>query len=444
MEQIIAGKTVTEWENAFPLMSRIMDTKEVFWENPNVVATADLPEDKEVTMEDILEAEALFTRFAPFIRRVFPETEMTQGQIESPFKHVSHMKQMLEDTFSGTVPGDIWLKCDNELAIAGSIKARGGFYEILAYAEKLAIDNGMLLQEDNYEKLANDAFQSFFSNYSIAVGSTGNLGLSIGIISAKLGFHVTVHMSKDAKEWKKSLLRKHGVVVEEHEGDFSEAVDQGRNQCQRTSNCYFVDDEDSRHLFLGYAVAALRLKRQIQANHLSVNEQHPLVVYLPCGVGGGPSGVAFGLKKIFGDNVYCYFAEPTHSPSVLLGLMTGRFHEIAVQDFGIDNLTAADGLAVGRPSRYALDKVKHIVNGVYTIDDHMLYRLLYLLHEAEGIKLEPSALAGMYGPKQWMNKAEPPFGLEAHHVVWATGGNLVPEQDMESYIQYGKQCMEDK
>lgn len=188
-----------------PVIREVSEKKETVWVNPRY-----LPFDMTNAVCSLVVSDAMIDdaadrlqRFAPFIERCFPETEVTHGLIESPLKAIPDMQKALEKDFACTIPGHLLLKMDSHLAIAGSVKARGGIYEVLKHAEDLALAAGKLKVTDNYAKLADQDMKDFFHQYTVQVGSTGNLGLSIGIMSAALGFKVKVHMSMDARQWKK-------------------------------------------------------------------------------------------------------------------------------------------------------------------------------------------------------------------------------------------------
>lgn len=433
---MMEGKTLEQWKDEFPLIGQLTEYEEVLWTNDKAAEAENVLDKLQLSESDVLEAEARLKRFAPYIAHVFTETTDNAGIIESPLTETPNMKAALETLYEKSVSGDLYLKEDNRLAISGSIKARGGIYEVLKRAEDLAAEAGMITEGDDYKKFASDEFNDFFSQYSIVCGSTGNLGLSIGIMSAELGFNVTIHMSDDARAWKKEMLRAKGVNVVEHSDDYSKAVEQGRNESMHDPKSYFVDDENSHALFLGYAVAAIRLKAQLQDENITIDREHPLNVYLPCGVGGGPGGIAFGLKVIFGDNVRCYFAEPTHSPCMLLGMMTGRHDDLSVQDFGLDNKTAADGLAVGRASGFVGNLLEELISGVYTISDENMFKLLAAIYDSEQIKIEPSASAGIIGPA-----VVPDTDDNTTHIAWSTGGDMVPDEVWREYYETGKNLL---
>jgi len=446
-EKLWQGKSLEQWKMEKPVMKKIAALEETSWRNPKLQPV----EEAVCTLSaaDILEASSRLDRFAAYFLYAFPETRQTNGLLESPLQPIPAMQNCLEQDHGCRISGKLWIKLDSHLPISGSIKARGGIYEVLTVAERIGLEHGLLRAGDSYEKFASREMRELLSRYAIAVGSTGNLGLSIGIMSAKLGFRVTVHMSADARQWKKELLRQKGVQVVEYESDYSEAVAQGRRQAEQDPFCHFVDDENSKTLFLGYAVAALRLKEQFAEAGIQVDEAHPLFVYLPCGVGGGPGGVAFGLKQVFGDHVHCFFAEPTHSCCMLLGMATGLHDAICVQDLGVDNVTAADGLAVGRASGFVGKLVEPLISGCYSLEDRRMYRMLAQLQDTEHLALEPSALAGMYGPvllaKDAVLSAYPEtvgIGAEqmenAVHLVWATGGSMVPAEELQKYYQIGQ------
>ncbi|MFP3917371.1 D-serine ammonia-lyase [Lysinibacillus telephonicus] len=437
---MIEKQKIEKLRNQFYLLNDISMLKPVLWINPKKQLT--LPKD-DFSIHEAKEAEERLKRFSSYIRAAFPETEKSQGIIESEIKEISNMKRHLEELEGIKISGKFILKCDHSLPISGSIKARGGIYEVLKYAEALAIDNGYLSYDDNYEKLASDTFKQFYSQYKIAVGSTGNLGLSIGIMGAKLGFQVTVHMSADAKEWKKQLLREKGVEVIEYSSDYSKAVEEGRKQAELDEKCHFVDDENSKDLFAGYAVAAARLQKQLIDSKILVDKDHPLFVYLPCGVGGGPGGVAYGLKALYGENVHIFFGEPIQSPCMLLGMMTGLHDGISVADIGLSNQTEADGLAVGRASKFVGKIMEPIISGCYTVSDQFLFNSLKDIYKQEHIFMEPSAHAGVYGPimlmkngSHYLSENDLTAKMEhATHLIWSTGGDMVPPEQRIEYLQ---------
>lgn len=409
-------------------LSLLRSAREQLWLN-RVPPAADALKDLRFNAADIEDAEARLIRFAPLIAALFPETAETGGVIESPLTEIPEMRSALG------VKGRLFVKRDSDLPIAGSVKARGGIYEVLLHTETILAEAG---KEDLLDFSGGCGKERIFlirealRGRRMQVGSTGNLGLSIGIMSAALGYETTVHMSADAKEWKKALLREKGVTVVEYAGDYSSAVAEGRAASDADPMSRFIDDENSAALFMGYAVAALRLKRQLDSAGIAVDAEHPLSVYLPCGVGGAPGGVCFGLKTVFGSSAKCYFAEPVQAACMLAAFLTGG--PVPVTELGLTGLTAADGLAVGTASRLVYDTVKELADGELTVRDGMLAYWQNLLYNKEKLFIEPSSAAA-FGFEKYLGFGIPD-GENTVHIAWATGGRLVPEAEREKQLRH--------
>ncbi|KAH0785394.1 D-serine ammonia-lyase [Histomonas meleagridis] len=435
-----------------PIIQKLLKKEEVTWINPKMVNPPEAFENFKLTLQDVLDAEKRLHRFAPLIKKIFPETENTNGIIESPLQEIPNMKNLLNDFWKSNLTGNLYIKMDSNLPIAGSVKARGGIYEVLKHAEDLAFSHGLLQPNDDYTKLSDPSIRQFFSTYSIHVGSTGNLGLSIGIISASLGFQVYVHMSRDAKQWKKDLLRSKGVHVIEYSGDYNEAVLNGRIQSSKDPKSYFIDDENSNDLFLGYSVSCLRLKEQLKSQGLEINKENQLFVYIPCGVGGAPGGISFGLKQEYCEDVHIFLVEPIEACCMLLGITSELYENISVNDIGLSCKTEADGLACAKPSKLVSKLMEKLMSGEFTVDDQKLFVFLKQLFDSENIFIEPSSCAAFIGPTliqkdenclQYLERKGISDKMDkATHIVWATGGDLVPSEIREMYYKRGQDLYE--
>ncbi len=128
---------------------------------------------------------------------------------------------------------------------------------------------------------------------------------------------------------------------------------------------------------------------------------------------------------------------------MMIGCMTEKHDNICVQDFGIDNITAADVLAVGRASGFVGKTLEKLMSGCYSVTDENMYRLLATMADSENIFLEPSALAGVCGIINILTSKEGKKYLKdnnledkiknINHVAWATGESMVPKDIMDEY-----------
>jgi D-serine dehydratase len=105
----------------------------------------------------------------------------------------------------------------------------------------------------------------------------------------------------------------------------------------------------------------------------------------------------------------------------------------SVYEFGLTNQTEADGLAVPRASPLAARVMRELLAGVFTVEDQTLFDHLALVLSTEGLRIEPSAAAGFSGPGQVKASALACPG--ANHVVWTTGGLLVPQEQYQMFLE---------
>ena len=136
-----------------PVLPRVAAAEEVLWINPKLQPAKEALAGMELRMSDIRDAEARLKRFAPFVMKCFPETQPRGGLIESPLTPIPAMQTLLEQRHGASIPGKLLLKQDSHLAIAGSVKARGGIYEVLKHTEELAMEAGLLKETDDDAKL---------------------------------------------------------------------------------------------------------------------------------------------------------------------------------------------------------------------------------------------------------------------------------------------------
>ena len=82
---IILNKELSTWLEEYPLLKNIIALDETLWINPKYSKFNIAMKNISLSEVDVKEAEERLNRFAPYIAKVFPETQVDNGIIESPY-----------------------------------------------------------------------------------------------------------------------------------------------------------------------------------------------------------------------------------------------------------------------------------------------------------------------------------------------------------------------
>lgn len=374
------------------ILKKLKNREEVFYEIKHVNKI-----DTKFSLFDAYETKLRFERFAKIFIEAFDE-------IVDENYYKSEMKK-------SKLGEEVYLKLDSHLKVARSVKARGGFNEVISYIEKVLEEKNLLAK---FSSLELSDIKEIMKDYTIEVSSTGNLGLSIGLCAKAFGFKTKVHMSRDAKEWKKDMLRSAGAEVLEYDNDYTYAVKMGRLSASQNPDSYFVDDEMSEKLFLGYASSIFEIIDQVKESAMMISYEEPLNVFLPCGVGGAPGGIAFALRSFFKDYVKIYFLEPTEYPSMLYSYLMKKAS--SVKDIGLASNTVADGLACASPSKLVFPMLDYLVDGFFAFNDDNIIKAKEKVLEVDNEIIEASSATAILAYEK-LNKPK-------NSLLWITGSNV--------------------
>lgn len=425
----------------------MLEKRPLMWVNPGLrpleKAGADLP----AMGAKVAKTCENWVRMAPLLEACFPGLQPKRGRLRSQLLPVPGLARMMPQD-----AGRYFVKSDNDLQVSGSTHVRGAIYEITLLAMVLGRKLGLLTGDAGPMALATPEARRAFSAYKVVTASSGNLGLAVGRAAQGLGFQAEVHMPRSARSWIERELRASGIRVVLHSGGFRKASAQARAAAECDPASYFVDEKHSKLLFFGASAAAAELQAQLVRQNIQIGEDRPLFLYLPCGSGSAPGGIALGARQMFGPHVHCFFAEPVCTPRALAALSSPRHKPVNVRDLGLRSRTAAAGLSEPELAPLVAGAMESQLSGVYTVEDDTMFRWLALAQDRAGLQLDPGSASGLAGPEMLMQSKAGGAYLKTHglqgkmdkavHVMWAASGGCMPDADYERCLMRGRMLLE--
>lgn len=360
-----------------------------WWENTNHRDFFDI-ESLPFGLNDMHQVGDDFERFSTYTMKSFPELISSGGLIESELLSNGQVAKRLKE--KGLNLYNLLIKEDFNLPIAKTMKTRAGLYYVLKLSDELAKQEGILKDDsDYYAKLLD--YKDFFNQYELVVITSNEMARSIVRVGCSMGYRVRVLMSTKS-QGDQEFYEKYGATVEHSNKTLIQTLQDAKEH--KKDDQIIVDEHDNDKLFLGASVTAFRLRDQLYDLDVDLNEG--VNIYIPLGVGLISSGIGFGLKRVFRDNIHIYFVESCNK---------GEFTP----------LLKGEHVENQKISAVALSRMKELISGMVLVSDEKTKEYYELLHDAMDENFDEKGYR-VFAALEEATKHYP----DRTHIVWLDNG----------------------
>ncbi|MCO1578416.1 pyridoxal-phosphate dependent enzyme [Crossiella sp. SN42] len=234
---------------------------------------------------------------------------------------------------------------------------------------------------------------------AVVTGSSGNHGIAVATLGARLGIPVTVVMAEAASQAKAAKIRDLGATVVAVPGGVAARERHARDLAARTG-AFLLPSSDHDLVVAGAGTVTLEIL---------TDAPDTAALFVPTGGGGLLAGACLAALD---HPVRVIGVEPAACRRYARSLAAGHPVELPPPD------TVADGLRGQRPGEVPFPIIQHRVDDLVAVSDEDINHALDLLRR-NGVNAEPSGAVAFAGALR--------AGWHADTVAIVSGGNTTPK-----------------
>jgi threonine dehydratase len=212
---------------------------------------------------------------------------------------------------------------------------------------------------------------------TVVCSSSGNFGQAVAYVGAARGATVRVFVPSGVNPVKYQRMCAFGAHIIEVDGGLDQARQAAQEEAGATGARLIVDGVDP-----GVAEGAATIAEELG------REGHFDTVVAPIGDGSLISGLALRLRR-YSPSTRIIGVNASAARAVHDSWRAG--HPVTVEPVS----TFAEGIAIPRPRRESLERIRHAVDGIVLVSDEELHRGMRLVETYLSLMVEPAGAAGI-------------------------------------------------